>query len=215
MENPHRPSGRPGRPPKQENLSRAINLGFENLADQAEDQVRWLGGEAAGDEWRVPVLEDVIAVDRAERRLTTAAGRPVGPHWAILVLHYLAIRARPEAMPPRVTFADLPTARSYAGVYQGRVIARLCRTAGRTVEKLSAAAESLGARRVETDEGDLVFDFDLFPRLTHRLIWHAPDDEFPASATLLLPPNIEEYLCSEDIVVLSECLVARLGGRPF
>jgi len=215
MENPHQPPGRPGRPPKQQNLNRAIDLGFDRLADQAEEQARWLGGEAAGDVWRVPVLEDVIAVDRAARRLTTAAGRPVGPHWAILVLHYLAIRSRPEKLPPLVTFADLPTARSYAGVYQGRVIARLCGTAGRTAEKLTAAAESLGARPVEIEEGDLAFDFDLFPRLAHRLIWHAPDDEFPASATLLLPPNIEEYLCSEDIVVLSECLVARLGGRPF
>jgi hypothetical protein len=46
-------------------------------------------------------------------------------------------------------------------------------------------------------------------------VWHAPDDEFPASATLLLPPNIEDYFCSEDIVVLSESLVARLSGRGF
>jgi hypothetical protein len=30
-----------------------------------------------------------------------------------------------------------------------------------------------------------------------------------------LPRNIEDYFCSEDIVVLSECLVSRLCGRPF
>jgi hypothetical protein len=205
-----------GRPPKQENLQRAIGLGFERLADQTDEQVRWLGGQTERDVFRVPVLEDVIAVDRTARHITaTAAGRPVGPQWSILVLHYLAIRTRPEQLPPQVTFADLPTARSYAGVYQGRVIARLCGTAGRTAEKLTAAAEALRARPVQIDEGDLAYDFDLFPRLTHRLIWHAPDDEFPASATLLLPPNVEEYLCSEDVVVLSESLVARLGGRPF
>jgi len=215
MEKPEQPPRLPGRPPKQENLNRAIGLGFDRLADQTGEQVEWLGAEVAGDVWRVPVLEDVIAVDRAARRLTTSAGQPVGPRWAILVLHYLDVRKRPEKLPPGVVFADLPTARSYAGVYQGRVIARLCATAGRTAEKLSAAAESLRGRPVETEEGDLAYDFDLFPRLTHRLIWHAPDEEFPASATLLLPPNIEEYLCSEDVVVLSENLVARLGGRGF
>jgi len=54
--------------------------------------------------------------------------------------------------------------------------------------------------------------FDVFPRLTLRLVWHAPDEEFPPSATLLLPDNIEAFFVAEDIVVLSECLVARLGG---
>ena len=54
-----------------------------------------------------------------------------------------------------------------------------------------------------------------FTRLAIRLIWHAGDDEFPPSATLLLPANIEAYFCAEDIVVLSERLVARLGGGTF
>ena len=116
-------------------------------------------------------------------------------------------------MPPTIIFADLATARSYAGVYQGRVIARLCATAGRDAAKLSAAAASLGGKPAAG--GDAAFDFDIFPRISLRLIWHAPDDEFPASATLLLPANLESYLCSEDIVVLSESLVSRLGGRPF
>jgi hypothetical protein len=48
-----------------------------------------------------------------------------------------------------------------------------------------------------------------------RLIWHAADEEFAASATLLVPANIESYFCSEDVVVLSERLISRLCGRPF
>ena len=113
---------------------------------------------------------------------------------------------------PRRTH-DLATARSYAGVYDGRVIARLCHTAGRDAETLGAAAARLGGQPVEA--GDAAFDFRIFPRLTLRLIWHAPDEEFPPLATLLLPGNVESYFCSEDVVVLSESLVARLGGRPF
>ncbi len=173
----------------------------------------WLGAEPAGDTWRVPVLGDVFGVDLAMRRIVTSAGEEVGLHWGILVLHYLAVAERPEPMEPSVTFADLATARSYAGVYDGRVIKRLCYTAGRDLETLTAGAESLGAQ--PADGGDAAFGFQPFPRITVRLVWHAPDDEFPASATLLLPENIESYLCSEDIVVLSESLVARLSGRPF
>jgi hypothetical protein len=129
------------------------------------------------------------------------------------LLHYLAIDSRPEALGPEVTFADLPAARTYARVYHQRVIARLCATAGRDEKHLRAAADALGGYIV--DGGDTAFDFDLFPRLCVRVIWHAADDEFPPSATLLLPANIETYFCIEDIVVLSEGLVSRLGGRPF
>jgi hypothetical protein len=199
--------------PPQENLKVATERGFEALARQEPDQFLWLGAEPTDDGWRVPVLDDTLIVDTSARRVTTSAGVDVGPAWRILVLHYLAIGSQPEPMPPEITFADLATARSYAGVYHGRVIARLCGTAGRDAARLSAAAESLGGK--PADGGDAAFAFHVFPRISLRLVWHAPDDEFPPSATLLLPANIESYLCSEDIVVLSECLVARLGGRPF
>ena len=204
---------RPGVPPRQENLKTATELGFDAVARQTDEQILWLGGEPTGSGWRLPVLDSAFEVDPSSRRVTTSSGEEVGPHWSILALHYLAIGSRPERCRPEVTFADLAAARSYAGVYHGRVVARLCATAGRDAGRLSAAAESLGGK--PASGGSAAFDFDVFPRISLRLIWHAPDDEFPPSATLLLPANIESYFCSEDIVVLSESLVARLGGRPF
>ena len=206
-------SDRRFKPGPQTNFARAVELGFQALGHQSDEQLRWLGAEAAADRWRVPVLGEVFEVDLAGSRITTSAGRDVGASWSILALHYLAIASRPERRPPELTFADLSTARSYAGIYHQRVNARLCATIGRDGEALRAAAVSLGGRTV--DGGDLAFDFVPFPRLTMRLIWHAPDEEFPSSATLLLPPNMESYLCSEDIVVLSERLVSRLSGGSF
>jgi len=205
--------GRPGTPPRQENLTTAINRGFDALADQPEEQILWLGAEQVSDRWRLSVLNDAFEIDVAQRRVTTSDGSPVGPHWTILAIHYLAVPSRPERCEPEITFADLATARSYAGVYNARTVDRLCHTAGRDAETLTAAAERIGGRPVTG--GDEAFDFDLFPRLSIRLIWYGPDLEFGASATLLLPSNIESYLCAEDTVVLSEGLVARLGGRPF
>lgn len=207
------PRQRPGAPLPQNNLQRAIDLAFAAVAGQSRQQLSWLGAESSGDGWRLPVLNETFEVDPSAGRITTSAGREVGPHWGILALHYLAVTARPERRGPEITFADLATARSYAGVYHGRVIARLCATAGRDAETLRAAAGALGGRPAEA--GDLAFDFDVFPRVSMRLIWHAPDEEFPSSATLLLPENMESYFCSEDIVVLSERLVSRLAGRPF
>ena len=111
-----------------------------------------------------------------------------------------------------MTFADLPTARSYAEVYRQRTTGWLCATVGRELTRLQNAATALGGRPAAG--GDAAFAFEVFPRVPVTLLWHAPDDEFAASATLLLPPNIESFFVSEDIVVLCERLVSRLCGRP-
>jgi hypothetical protein len=206
-------SNSPSVPPPQTNLARAVEMAYEAVANQSDEQLQWLGAEGTGGIWWLPVLNDMFEVDLATHRLRTSAGLEVGPHWCVLVLHYLAIASRPERKLPEVTFADLATARSYASVYQGRVIGRLCATVARNAETLRKAADTLSGRPVEG--GDAAFDFDVFPRLSLRLIWHGPDEEFPPSATMLLPRNIESYFCSEDIVVLSEQLVSRLSDRPF
>ncbi len=59
----------------------------------------------------------------------------------------------------------------------------------------------------------MVIEFQVFPRLRVRLAWYAGDEELAPSAALLLPANIESFLGLEDIVVLSEQLVARLAKQ--
>jgi hypothetical protein len=200
-------------PQPQKNLDRATELGFEALARQNAQQLQWLGAEVSGDIWRVPVLDDTLAVDRLARRVTTSGGAEVGPHWRILVLHYLAVSCRPDTGEPEITFADLQTARSYNKVYEGRTVGRLCAMVGHSEDGLREAAAGLGGKAAAG--GDLAFDFDVFPRVRLRLVWYAPDEEFPPSATILLPGTIESFYCAEDIVVLSERLVSRLCSRPF
>ena len=200
-------------PPPQHNLEIAAELALAVLREQTPEQLAWLGAERAEGGWRLRVLNSVLCADAATGRVATAAGAEVGPHWRILLLHYLSAAGRPPPMPPEVAFADLASARSYAGVYQQRVIGRLCATAGRQASSLQSAAAALGAHPVPV--GDLGFDLEPFPRLTARVIWHAPDEEFAPSATLLFPRNIESFFCVEDVVVLSERLVSRLCGGAF
>ena len=202
-----------GERPRQDHFDVATKLGFEKLAEQTDEQLAWLGAQRAGDAWQVPVLDGVFAVDVAASRVTTDNDQDVPAPWRILTLHYLAVNVRPASSDPSTSFAHLPGAQAYAQVYRGRVLGRLCATTGRDAETLTAAVAAIGGRAAEAETGDLAFDFVIFPRLAIRLIWHAPDEEFGSSATLLLPANIEAYLCIEDIIVLSECLVARLQGR--
>ena len=200
-------------PEPQDNLRRAEEMAFNSLGNQTSEQMLWLGAHSEGAVWRVAVLNDLLTLDLSARYVTTSAGREVGHVWRILMLHYLAIASRPEKLEPEVTFADLPTARSYARVYHQRVISRLCATVGQDEQRFRTAADALGGR-IATG-GNIAFDFEVFPRLCVRVIWHKSDEEFTPSATLLLPVNIESLFCIEDIVVLSESLVSRLGGRAL
>jgi hypothetical protein len=211
--NSESPLARFPKPAPQENYRVAVERAVEALRRQTPEQLSWLGAEQHGAIWRLPVLESLLEVDLATGRVATSAGSAVQIAWQVLVLHYLGVIGRPEPQPPAISFADLASGRGYASVYEKRVNRRLCATAGRSRETLHRAAESLSARPAHG--GDAAFDFDVFPRLSVRLIWHAPDEEFPPSATILLPANMEAWFCTEDIVVLCESLVARLGGRPF
>jgi len=202
-----------GLPPTQHKFRTAMDKAIEALRGQRGEQLTWLGAAVEGRARRVVVLGEAIQVDLAGGEVTTLTGQAVSPPWRILLLHYLAVADRPTAGPPEVTFADLPAARAYAGIYRQRVIAPFCARAGQEAGTFAAAAAALAGRAVSG--GDLAFEFDVFPRLAVRMLWHAADEEFGPSATLLLPRNIEAFLCIEDIVVLSERLVSRLSGRPF
>ena len=197
-----------GAPPPQHNLQTARDNAVAALRDQTPEQLVWLGASQVGDRWRLPVLNQLFDVD-ITTGLITCDGEDVGAWWHVLVLHYLAIRTQPEPRRPEITFATLPGGRTYAKVTDGRVNRRLCGTVGRERATLETAAERIEARFVE--EGDLAFEVDFFPRVPIRTIWYAADDEFPPSCTMLLPANIESFLCVEDIVVVSETLVSQLS----
>jgi len=211
------PTGAPAGavPPPQHNLQTASDLAFDALAAQAQEQLKWLGAEQGEGLWRLAVLGATFCIDLADRSVRLDDGADVRPWWRVLALHYLGVTLQSDGAEgqPNVTFGDLPAARAYAGVYRQRVNQRLTATAGRDRQTLLAAAASVGAAMV--DGGDVAFDVHVFPRLKARVIWHDADEEFGPSATLLLPANIEALLCIEDIVVMSERLVARLSGGAF
>jgi len=200
-------------PPPQQNLSEAISRAVSAFRRQSPEQLEWLGAKRDGEMWKLLVMNESMTIDAASGDVTAAGGRPIGPWWQVLTLHYLAVTGRPHTRPPAIGFAELPAGRAYAPVYHQRVIARLCRTVGCDEASLQEAACAVGGQAVAG--GDLAFDFQALPRITLRLVWYAGDEELSPSAVLLLPDNVESFFCVEDIVVLSERLVLLLGGGRF
>jgi hypothetical protein len=200
-------------PPPQHNFRDAAALALAAIRRQPAEQLEWLGATPAGNAWTLRVLEDLLTLELDGGAVRTSIGCAVGHWWRILTFHYLAVSSRPKEASPALSFADLTAGRSYEPVYRRRVIDRLCQTIGQRKKTLLRACEAIGGRTAPL--GDLAVDFQAYPRVAVRLVWYAGDSELPPSATLLLPENIESFFCPEDIVVLSERLVARLSGGRF
>ena len=118
---------------QQRNRRKGITIIFSHKGESADTVIKKMARKE-----RQRVL--VVSSDQDIVQSAAASGAAVGPHWRILVLHYLAIGGRPESREPTITFADLPTARSYNKVYEGRTVGHLCATVGREESGLRAAA---------------------------------------------------------------------------
>ena len=213
MKNKSTTSNRISLPPAQNPIRVAQQKAVECLRQQSETQLEWLGAERVQSRWHLPVMDGTVLIDLATGEVSGKDKTAVRPTWQLLVLHYLSIRARPDAQPLTATFASFPATRAYASVYEARVNRRLCATVGRDCPTLQEAAAAIGAQAAPG--GDMAFQIRLFPRVPVRLIWYAGDEELPSTCTLLLPANIEAFFCTEDIVVLSESFVSRLSGKSF
>lgn len=213
----------PRQNPYQESFSRALDV----VRGRRSADLEALGAREAGQgRYELPVLGGVFVVDLDEGAVrhrsaqdAEAAAAEVRANWQILALHYLSApgpRQDPAAArtdPAWATFADLPHGRGYDPVQRGRVLGRLCATAGRDRATFVEACRRLGAE--EADLGEAGFRFQVFPRLAVAIAWYAGDDEFPPNASFLYPENVLSFLPVEDAVVLAECVISRLQGKPW
>jgi hypothetical protein len=197
--------------PKQNNLIIAVSRGLEVLRDQNDEQLAWLGADR-DDQGRIrlTVLGDRMSVDVDAGGLVFENGEPVDMRWQVLVVHYLAAPAPVEPMGAEMVFADIPETRGYQGVYDGRVIKRLCFTVGRTADVLDRAARAIGGEACP-GEGDLNLRFDVLPRVPLRVVWYAGDEDFGPNAVFLYQSNIVHLLPPEDIIVMSELVVGQMA----
>ncbi len=186
----------------------AFARGLDAVRGQDAGLLAALGAvPAGGGRHEIPVLEERFVVD-LEAGTVTRPGGDVPRVWGILTLHYLSSKDPGRPFTRWMGFADFPTGRGYEKVYRARVLGRLCATAGRDRATFVEACRRIGGEKAA--EGDEGFRLQAFPRLPVAIAWYAGDDEFPPSASFLLPDNAEAFLSIEDLVVLSESVVGRL-----
>ncbi len=199
---------------KQTNYQIAFDRGLERLRGQHAASLKALGGRvAAPGRLELPVLDVTFVFDLDAGVVTRKSGDDVGMAWRILAVHYLGACTPWPQSSRWVSFADFAEVRGYESVYGGRVLGRLCGTAGRDEATFVSACQSLGAE--PADWGDVGFRFQVFPHLPVVIAWYGGDGEFPPNASFLYPDNALSLLPAEDMVVLSERLVSLLQSKGW
>jgi len=191
------------------NYEIALHKAFDEVRGRDKDSLLALGASGAGGgAVELPVLNGRFLVDIAGRRVSRDDGAPVEIGWQILALHYLLAAPPSRESGGWTGYSEILEVRGYLGVYEKRVIERLCATAGRDRETFVRASLAVGGERAEW--GDEGFRYRVFPLLPVIIAWYAGDDELPPGASFLYPDNVLSILCAEDMVALAESLVGRL-----
>jgi len=208
-------------PGKQDNYEIARKCAFEAARYQTPEFMPCLGAAPTGPSaYSLPVLNVTFHIDLAGEKIRVSLqdgteADPASPNlcWQVIALHYLAARPLERQAERWVAFPDFPEIRGYESVYKGRVLGRLCATAGRDRDTFTQACLRLGATPAEC--GDVGFEFRVFPALSLRIAWYAGDEEFPPAVSFLFPEDILTRLPLEDTIVLSESIVALLQGKRW
>jgi hypothetical protein len=163
----------------------------------------------------VPFLIWRYRVDPGRRLIEPLStdAREVSADLGLLLLFYL-VHAKSTPLEGRwVSEFDLPGgALFFRGPHRFRTD-DLAERFGRDLEGFDEVCRRTGGVRIEL--GDSAFKFQVLPRVPAAAVLWRADEEFPASAKLLLDASVKEHLPLDVVFGLSLEVLGALVGRPL
>jgi hypothetical protein len=126
----------------------------------------------------------------------------------LLILHYLVTAKGTPTGTGQISFKEVPEGVVYYPTFYKRAIRPLLARFGAAPAALVPTAAMFGG--VDAHQGDAAVTLQAFPKVTVTWILWKGDDEFPAEGTILLDRSIQDYLPTEDIVVLCQTIAIKL-----
>ncbi len=126
----------------------------------------------------------------------------------VLILHYLQGKKPLSVYDKWISYREIPGATFYFGPFSARVITPMVNVFGKNLDLFKRACGVLGA--LEIEEGDVGFEYYVFPFVPIRLILWEGDDEFDPSGNILFDVSISSILSPEDVAWLSGMTIYKL-----
>jgi hypothetical protein len=157
----------------------------------------------------VRYLGEDYAVQFPEMEVTTETENNEIPfREKVLILHYLA---QAKGTPPSgkyITFRELPEGPVYFRTFSKRTIQPLVKNFGEDPARLLEVGKEFGG--VSSDLGDTSIVIPAFHRVPVTIVIWKGDEEFPPEGSVVFDANIQDYLTTEDVTVVSEVITWKL-----
>ncbi|MCM8768548.1 MAG: DUF3786 domain-containing protein [Candidatus Omnitrophica bacterium] len=126
----------------------------------------------------------------------------------IVILHYLIDERKAPEKSELLSFKEMETGNIYFPSFHGRVIQPLINAFASFPQELLEKVFSLGGEK--STLGEWAVQLPVFPKVCAFFLLYPADDEFPADLKILFSGNIQKFLDTEDVVVVSEEIAHRL-----
>jgi hypothetical protein len=189
----------------------SYELAFKKLrqADLADVCLKSGGLPIDADRIRLHFLDRDYLVDRIQGSVSLIPDtEPVPIAEKLLILHYLLTAQGAPLRGEAVSFKELPDGIGYYPTFYKRAIRPLIDKFGASPADLITAAAKVGG--VETPGGDAAVSVQAFPKVAVTWALWRGDDEFPPEGTIIVDRSVQDYLPTEDFVVLCQLIAIKL-----
>jgi hypothetical protein len=131
----------------------------------------------------------------------------------VLILHYLAQAKGTSPSGKYITFRELPEGPVYFRTFSKRTIQPLVKNFGEDPSRLLDIGKEFGG--IPSEPGDISLAIPAFKRVLVTIVIWKGDEEFPPEGSVMFDSNIQDYLTTEDVTVLSEVITWKLVRKLF
>lgn len=131
----------------------------------------------------------------------------------VLILHYLAQAKGTLPSGQYITFRELPEGPVYFRTFSKRTIQPLVKYFGEDPARILDAGKDFGG--TSSDLGDTSIVIPAFNRVPVTIVLWKGDEEFPPEGSVMFDSNIQDYLTTEDVTVLSEVITWNLVRKLY
>lgn len=189
----------------------AIKMAVEKLSRLSADEVCKRTGAELLSQGKIMIryLNEPYYVDLKDGRISNYKNEEELPlRDRIIILHYLTEAKGSPFTGKLLTYAQMEGGRFYFPVFHKRTVEPMVRFFSEKPEMLLEASRNFGAQRERY--GDISVSILPLPMVKMYLILWKGDVDVPPNGNILFDRNVTDYLCAEDIAVLTEIVVWKI-----
>ncbi len=149
-----------------------------------------------------------LSVTRTDTQDTSYAVLAQETPARILALRFLLHGVLSQPTGNFLTYREVPSGEVYFRQFSGRCLSRLAYGFGFKPEKLAAAFEHLGAKKLS--HGDVSYELEIINNYFVQFILWTGDEEFPPSTQMLFSDNFPLSFTPEDMAVIGDISINTL-----